>query len=99
MPAMSNRAATKCAIRCMFAVPVLLQTNRMKLSLSSVLLMGVILLGSGCSGINASRSFSPLDFLLPGLLHIQNSPQVSPPLQETNGVTMVASIRDSGAAR
>jgi hypothetical protein len=29
---------------------------------------GVVLLGAGCSGINASKSFSPADFLLPGLL-------------------------------
>ena len=27
----------------------------------------------GCSGINASKSISPLDFLLPGL-HLQNDP-------------------------
>jgi hypothetical protein len=27
----------------------------------------------GCSGINASKSVSPLDFLLPGL-HLQNDP-------------------------
>ncbi len=34
-------------------------------------------LGAGCSGINASKSVSPIDFLLPGaghLLHMQNSP-------------------------
>ena len=28
---------------------------------------------TGCSGINASKSVSPIDFLLPGL-HMQNSP-------------------------
>ncbi len=32
----------------------------------------IIILGAGCSGINASRSVSPLDFILPGLL--QNKP-------------------------
>jgi hypothetical protein len=34
-------------------------------------------LGTGCSGINASRSVSPATFLLPGLL--QSSPQPSQP--------------------
>jgi len=32
---------------------------------------------AGCSGINASKSVSPIDFLLPGagqLLHMQNTP-------------------------
>lgn len=36
---------------------------------------------AGCSGINATQSVSPLDFLLPGagkLLHLQNSPPVTP---------------------
>jgi len=56
-------------------------------------------IGAGCSGVNASRSFSPLDFLLPGLLHIQNSPQVSPPLQETNSVAIVAFIRENSVPR
>jgi len=36
----------------------------------------VALLGSGCSGINASQSISPASFFLPGLL--QNSPDQSP---------------------
>ena len=31
-------------------------------------LLAVIALGAGCSGINASKSVSPLDFLLPGLI-------------------------------
>ena len=30
------------------------------------------IVGSGCSGINASKSISPLDFILPGLM--QNTP-------------------------
>jgi len=34
----------------------------------AILCLGVVLIGSGCSGINASKSFSPLDFFLPGLL-------------------------------
>src|SRR5689334_17803159 len=40
---------------------------------------------AGCSGINATQSVSPLDFLLPGagkLLHLQNTPPLTP--QATN---------------
>ena len=37
------------------------------------LLVIVASVNCGCSGINASKSISPLDFLLPGL-HIQNDP-------------------------
>ena len=33
-------------------------------------------LGAACSGINATKSISPLDFLLPGLLKVE--PQVAP---------------------
>jgi hypothetical protein len=33
---------------------------------------------SGCSGINASKSISPLDFLLPGL-HVKNDSAAPPP--------------------
>jgi hypothetical protein len=39
------------------------------------------LAGAGCSGINATQSVSPLDFLLPGagkFLHLQNTPPVTP---------------------
>jgi hypothetical protein len=32
-----------------------------------------LLVNCGCSGINASKSVSPIDFLLPGL-HLQNEP-------------------------
>lgn len=31
-------------------------------------LLAVVALGAGCSGINASKSVSPLDFILPGLI-------------------------------
>ncbi|HAV65613.1 MAG TPA: hypothetical protein DCY13_24965 [Verrucomicrobiales bacterium] len=33
---------------------------------------------SGCSGINASRSVSPADFLLPGLTHAAPAEPVQP---------------------
>ena len=31
-------------------------------------LLAVVALGAGCSGIHASKSVSPLDFILPGLI-------------------------------
>ncbi|HMJ91715.1 MAG TPA: hypothetical protein VK530_17970 [Candidatus Acidoferrum sp.] len=56
-----------------------------------VVLTAVLAIGAGCSGIHASRSVSPLDFILPGLMH--NSPAqpgtgdpaaVSPPVLAKN---------------
>jgi len=38
------------------------------------------LLAGGCSGINASKSVSPLDFFLPGLM--QTDPPASPATQQ-----------------
>ncbi len=35
--------------------------------------VGLVVLLTGCSGINATKSVSPLDFLLPGL-HMKNDP-------------------------
>jgi len=49
-----------------------------------LLVIAGVILGSGCGGINASKSISPLDFLLPGL-HIENRPK-SPFLENTNSV-------------
>jgi hypothetical protein len=45
---------------------------------------GLLVLSAGCSGINASKSISPIDFLLPGaghFMHMENTPQ---PLPGTN---------------
>ena len=38
----------------------------------AILFGALAVLASGCSGINATKSISPLDFLLPGLM--QNTP-------------------------
>jgi hypothetical protein len=35
---------------------------------AAVLLLVISLLCGGCSGINATKSISPLDFLLPGIM-------------------------------
>jgi hypothetical protein len=34
----------------------------------------ILLLGAGCSGINASKSVSPATFLLPGLMQVDPPP-------------------------
>jgi hypothetical protein len=34
----------------------------------AVALAGLLFVGGGCSGIRASKSISPLDFILPGLM-------------------------------
>ncbi|MEO6184183.1 MAG: hypothetical protein ABIP71_13980 [Verrucomicrobiota bacterium] len=39
------------------------------------ILPAIVLLGAGCSGINASQGVSPLSFFLPGL--VQNKPAAS----------------------
>ena len=49
------------------------------------LLLVVAGLVTGCSGINASKSISPLDFLLPGL-HLQND---QPGLMVPNGAPVL----------
>jgi hypothetical protein len=43
---------------------------------------------TGCSGINASKSVSPIDFLLPGLM--QNSPPAQMIPVQTNAVPLLA---------
>jgi hypothetical protein len=45
-------------------------------------------LATGCSGINASKSISPLDFFLPGLM--QNCPPSPVIPLETNTVPLLA---------
>lgn len=57
-------------------------------------MVGVAILAvgtAGCGGLNASRSVSPLDFILPGL--IQNGPPPVNPPATTNSVSVVAQVR------
>lgn len=51
-------------------------------------LVGIAAVTSGCSGINASKSISPLDFILPGLMR-NDPPAPVIPLQ-TNAVALLA---------
>jgi hypothetical protein len=37
-------------------------------------LLALLALGAGCSGIHASKSISPLDFILPGLMKHEPAP-------------------------
>jgi len=54
----------------------------------------VLGLGTGCSGINTTQSFSPLMFFLPGLVETRPvSPQIVPVMQ-TASPAQIASNRD-----
>jgi hypothetical protein len=44
---------------------------------------------TGCGGIQASKSISPIDFLLPGL-HLQNCPPSPVTPDDTNPVPLLA---------
>ena len=57
------------------------QRNRKRICLGAVLIAGV-LTATGCSGIHASKSVSPLDFIMPGhaLLHGQLKPEAQEPV-------------------
>ena len=58
------------------------------LRLSTLALALIALVATGCSGINASKSVSPLDFFLPGLLQNRPPAPVSP--IQTNAVPALA---------
>jgi hypothetical protein len=49
-----------------------------------------VIAGGGCSGINASKSISPLDFILPGL-HVQTEPAAPLP-NGTNSVFLLSGV-------
>ena len=52
------------------------------------LLVLIVVIATGCSGINAGGSVSPLDFFLPGLLQNRPASPVIP--AETNSVPLLA---------
>jgi hypothetical protein len=62
------------------------------------LLMLIVLVNCGCSGINMSKSVSPLDFLLPGL-HLQNDPPKPLMPASTNTLVCWDSSASSAANR
>lgn len=59
----------------------------------------VALMAAGCSGINASKSVSPLDFLLPGL-HVRHAvpsslgPVAAKLATDDSGTVALASLRE-----
>jgi hypothetical protein len=59
---------------------------------SGLVLVLAAALGGGCSGINASKSISPLDFLLPGLL--QQTPRAPEVPRGTNTAPLMARAAD-----
>jgi len=50
------------------------------------------LLFAGCGGVSASRTVSPLDFLLPGIIR-NDPPQTNAPVVFTKNSVEVASVR------
>jgi hypothetical protein len=66
-------------------------TSSQKLSLYAIEFALLAAFATGCSGINVSKSISPLDFLLPGL-HMRNAPPSPLIPLETNTVSLLAQV-------
>jgi len=66
-----------------------LATRHLSLATGALALVLIAAAATGCSGINASKSISPLDFILPGL-HIQSCPPSPVVPLETNTVPLLA---------
>jgi hypothetical protein len=71
-------------------VSIVTRVNRNWKRIQWAMLAAVLALGAGCSGIHASKSVSPLDFILPGLMQTTphsdqvNPDAVSPPVLAKN---------------
>jgi hypothetical protein len=83
---------TECALECLSLCAILLGMNPKRIALSALLLLALAVAGGGCSGINASQSVSPLDFLLPGL-RLENGPKVPAIPDGTNSPAVLARAR------
>ena len=70
--------------------PVSVMLKRKLVQLAACATLAVF--ATGCGGINASKSVSPLDFILPGLLKTAPQP-ATPPGNPTNSVQLVAQVR------
>ena len=57
--------------------------------MTALALLAGLSLTAGCGGINASKSVSPLDFILPGLLKNQSQPPEPILSPETNRVEVL----------
>jgi len=90
---MNIRAQGKIVFRRLLAGPYTLRSVMAKQKLVQLAGGAMLAVGvTGCGGINASKSVSPLDFILPGL--IQTAPQpVVPAVTPTNSVCVIAQVR------
>ena len=64
-----------------------------------LMLAALSFLGTGCGGLHASHSVSPLDFLLPGaghLLHVKTEPQTDLAATNTLIIARDAALGNSG---
>jgi len=52
--------------------------NAARFCLWLVIVPALLLLGTGCGGFGASQSISPLNFLLPGLIHKKPAEEAAP---------------------
>jgi len=59
--------------------PIVPPVNRNWKWIQGAVLAAVLALGAGCSGIHASKSVSPLDFILPGLMKHEAAPPPETP--------------------
>jgi len=69
-----------------------MKSSRNRCFLAMVVVIGW--LAGGCGGISATRSVSPLDFLIPGgggLFHMQNTP---PPAGPRTNALLAAVVAD-----
>lgn len=62
--------------------------HKLMLTVAAFALALLATVGTGCSGIHASQSISPLDFILPGLM--QNRPPTPEPLQDSTAAIRLA---------
>jgi hypothetical protein len=62
--------------------------------LGLAMVLALVLAGTGCSGINASQSVSPLDFFLPGAGHFLKAdpPTTNSPCGLPDNSTQIASV-------
>jgi hypothetical protein len=51
------------------------------------------LAAGGCGGISASKTISPLDFLLPGIIKNNPTPTTNTPVAWSNNSNVLASAR------
>jgi hypothetical protein len=79
-----HRDQTEFCIANTFTIPIVRAVKWNWKRIRATALLGMLACGTGCSGIHASKSVSPLDFILPGLMKnevpaLQDSIPAAPP--------------------